>query len=78
MIYHNQAALIDGYDNEILSFLLQAKTSRMEEDLVRDVKNFDAKMTETQDKIINVQLLIIRSRKALRTMKPNFKYCPIK
>jgi len=29
VIYHNQTALIDGYDNEILNFLQRAKESKV-------------------------------------------------
>lgn len=56
VIYQNQNALIEGYDHEILSFLLKAKESKMEEDLISRVKFFDAKMTECQEKILNVFL----------------------
>lgn len=54
VVYQNQNTLIEGYDNEILNFLLQAKESKMEEDLINRVKFFDSKMTECQEKILNV------------------------
>lgn len=44
VIYHNQTALIDGYDNEILNFLQRAKESKVEVELIQRVKFFDQKM----------------------------------
>ena len=54
VVYHNQNALIEGYDNEILSFLVQAKESKMEDELINRVKFFDSKVNECQEKILNV------------------------
>lgn len=54
VIYHNQTALIDGYDNEILNFLQRAKESKVEVELIQRVKFFDQKMGQCQDKILNV------------------------
>jgi hypothetical protein len=45
VLYHNQSSLIEGYDNEILNFLQQAKIPTTENELVDRVKFFDAKFT---------------------------------
>ena len=41
VIHQNMSTLIDGYDHEILSFMVKAKQSTMEEELIRNVKFFD-------------------------------------
>lgn len=58
VVYHNQNALIEGYDNEILSFLVQAKESKMEDELINRVKFFDNKVNECQEKILNVLIWV--------------------
>ena len=71
VIYNNMSTLIQGYDNEILNFLQRAKMSTMEQELVNNVKFFDQKITECQEKIIHVSYVLVSSKEILRSQKPS-------
>jgi hypothetical protein len=63
VIHQNMSTLIDGYDNEILSFLQKAKETNMQHELISNVQLFDQKITECQDNILNVRPSCLSSRK---------------
>ena len=44
VLHNNQEVLIEGYDNEILNFLIKAKESSFEKDIMRKVEFVDAKV----------------------------------
>lgn len=44
VLYQNQTTLIEGYDNEILSFLVKAKESKLEQEILKKVDFVDSKV----------------------------------
>ena len=62
VIHQNTSTLIEGYDQEILAFLIKARQSTLEQEMVSNVRFFDEKITECQQKIIEVLPVLARSR----------------
>ena len=54
VIHQNQHTLIEGYDQEVLAFLAQARNSQVEEDLIKRVTFFDQQVTHCQQNVHNV------------------------
>lgn len=65
VVYQNQATLIEGYDNQILSFLIKAKNSKFEEDVLKKVQFVDTKVESCQEQIKNYKKLIRQNEEDL-------------
>lgn len=51
VVYQNQNTLIEGYDNEILNFLIKAKESKLEQEILQKVQFVDEKVETCKAKI---------------------------